>query len=291
MLQMGHNIYYHTIGLGKGPFACHRGRVCLPKNCWVRAPMARKNPSWFGTFIYHLFYLRPDQSSYSKQIWPLWQWSYYQHHQKICVLLEIYAQRLQSVTIISKVVMKRNPTQRLYQSYFLFSQSIHAMAVVSLNAEILASFFTTMACPERPADYPSVFYQVFDFRHLRIRSLSTRPIFQLRNANSRSNLIFSLEDLNGKNGSTCIRKSCCHGWRFCQFLVCNKEVIRWQHIKRGTLVWRFYWQRGRTYFQRIAVDPGRTRSLYCLVWFWANPQRSQTMFLQTTLFDDRLYAP
>jgi hypothetical protein len=34
---------------------------------------------------------------------------------------------------------------------------------VSLNVEILASFFTTMAGSERPADYPSVFYQVSDF--------------------------------------------------------------------------------------------------------------------------------
>lgn len=40
---------------------------------------------------------------------------------------------------------------------------------VSLNAEILASFFASVNPPRRPDDYPAVFFQVFDFNHLRIR--------------------------------------------------------------------------------------------------------------------------
>ena len=40
---------------------------------------------------------------------------------------------------------------------------------VSLNAGILASFFTTVDKPRRPEDYPSVFFQIFDFNLLRIR--------------------------------------------------------------------------------------------------------------------------
>jgi hypothetical protein len=40
---------------------------------------------------------------------------------------------------------------------------------VSLNAEILASFFTTVDKPRRPEDYASVFFEIFDFNHLRIR--------------------------------------------------------------------------------------------------------------------------
>ena len=40
---------------------------------------------------------------------------------------------------------------------------------VSLNAEILASFFTTVDKPRRPEDYASVFFEIFDFNHLRVR--------------------------------------------------------------------------------------------------------------------------
>ena len=40
---------------------------------------------------------------------------------------------------------------------------------VYLNAEILASFFTTVDRPRRPEDYASVFFEIFDFNHLRIR--------------------------------------------------------------------------------------------------------------------------
>lgn len=65
---------------------------------------------------------------------------------------------------------KQSDSETLPKLFPIFPSPSMQWRFVSLNAEILASFFTTMARPERPADYPSVFYQIFDFRHLRIRS-------------------------------------------------------------------------------------------------------------------------
>jgi hypothetical protein len=65
---------------------------------------------------------------------------------------------------------KQSDSETLLKLFPVFPNPSMKWRFVSLNAPILAIFFATIARPATPAHYPSVFYQIFDFKHLRIRS-------------------------------------------------------------------------------------------------------------------------